>query len=199
MKTLIRFSTVKIRFLFHPFTSRKSLYVWHKWCYQPLIMLPTACSFKIPCGIQSNWRINVQSFYCNVYILLLPFTQLKTNNLFGPDENRLEQCFAANIVLYVVDYIVSIVELELACNQVKQCWTTLLTTVNSVGSKTLFNALFFRPEQVVRLFLLCIVLTCITADMSTMVISMFLELFGLGRHLCVCCHLLSNGNRLPSM
>ena len=31
MKTLIRFSTVKIRFLFHPFTSRKSLYVWHKY------------------------------------------------------------------------------------------------------------------------------------------------------------------------
>ena len=33
MKTLIRFSTVKIRFLFHPFTSRKSLYVWHKLGY----------------------------------------------------------------------------------------------------------------------------------------------------------------------
>ena len=31
--TLIRFSTVKIRFLFHPFTSRKSLYVWHKLFY----------------------------------------------------------------------------------------------------------------------------------------------------------------------
>ena len=30
MKTLIRFSTMKIRFLFYPFTSRKSLYVWHK-------------------------------------------------------------------------------------------------------------------------------------------------------------------------
>ena len=33
MKTLIRFSTVKIRFLFHPFISRKSLYVWHKNVY----------------------------------------------------------------------------------------------------------------------------------------------------------------------
>ena len=30
MKTLIRFSTVKIRFLFHSFTSRNSLYAWHK-------------------------------------------------------------------------------------------------------------------------------------------------------------------------
>ena len=33
MKTLIRFSIVKIRFLFHPFTSRKSLYVWHNTSY----------------------------------------------------------------------------------------------------------------------------------------------------------------------
>ena len=33
MKTLIHFSAAKIRFLFHPFTSRKSLYVWHKWHY----------------------------------------------------------------------------------------------------------------------------------------------------------------------
>ena len=30
MKRLIRFSRMKIRILFHPFTSRKSLYVWHK-------------------------------------------------------------------------------------------------------------------------------------------------------------------------
>ena len=33
IKTLIRFSTVKIRFLFHPFTSRKSIYVWHIYIY----------------------------------------------------------------------------------------------------------------------------------------------------------------------
>ena len=39
MKTLIRFSTVKMRFLFHPFTARKSLYVWHKLIYpEPLIL-----------------------------------------------------------------------------------------------------------------------------------------------------------------
>ena len=43
------------------------------------------------------------------------------------------------------------------------------------------------------------VLHVYVSDMSTLVISMLLELFGLGRHLCVCCHLLSNGNRLPSM
>ena len=30
MKTVIRFSTGKIRILFHRFTSGKSLYVWHR-------------------------------------------------------------------------------------------------------------------------------------------------------------------------
>ena len=53
------------------------------------------------------------------------------------------------------------------------------------------------------LYICSFVLTSIphvyTADMSTLVISMLLELFGLGRHLCICYHLLSNGNRLPSM
>ena len=33
--------------------------------------------------------------------------------------------------------------------------SVLLTTLNNVGSTTLFNAVFIRPEQVVR-FLLCI-------------------------------------------
>ena len=39
--------------------------------------------------------------------------------------------------------------------QAQQCWTILLTTLNNVGSKTLFNAVFNSPGQVVR-FWLCI-------------------------------------------
>ena len=35
-----------------------------------------------------------------------------------------------------------------------QYWTILLTTINNVGSTTLFKAVFINPEQVVR-FLLC--------------------------------------------
>ena len=38
--------------------------------------------------------------------------------------------------------------------QAQQCWTILSTTLNNVGSKTLFNAVFDCPEQVVR-FRLC--------------------------------------------
>ena len=38
--------------------------------------------------------------------------------------------------------------------QAQQCWTLLLTTLNNVGSTTLFKAVFINPEQVVR-FLLC--------------------------------------------
>ena len=39
------------------------------------------------------------------------------------------------------------------CSGSSTC-SVLLTTLNNVGSKTLFNAVFIRPEQVVR-FLLC--------------------------------------------
>ena len=38
--------------------------------------------------------------------------------------------------------------------QAQQYWTIWLTTLNNAGSKTLFNAVFNSPEQVVR-FLLC--------------------------------------------
>ena len=38
--------------------------------------------------------------------------------------------------------------------QINATCSVLLTTLNNVGSKTLFNAVFIRPEQVVR-FLLC--------------------------------------------
>ena len=55
------------------------------------------------------------------------------NNLFWPDENNIEQCFAANIVQSVVN----------SNGQVGEA-------LNNVGGKTLFNAAFIRPEQVVH-------------------------------------------------
>ena len=36
--------------------------------------------------------------------------------------------------------------------QAQQCWTILLTALNNVDRKTLFNAVFNSPEQVVRFF-----------------------------------------------
>ena len=40
-------------------------------------------------------------------------------------------------------------------NTVQRCYTcsVLLTTVNNVGIKTLFNAVFIRPEKVVHFWL----------------------------------------------
>ena len=48
----------------------------------------------------------------------------------------------------------SIVTPDCRLIQAQQCWTILLTTLNNVGSTTLFTAVFINPEQVVR-FLLC--------------------------------------------
>ena len=55
---------------------------------------------------------------CSSLWPIWPHSQ-KTNNLFWPDENRLEQCFAANIVQCCRSTIFSsIVDPELACNHV---------------------------------------------------------------------------------
>ena len=70
-------------------------------------------------------------------------TRVKTHNLFRVDENSLEQCCAAHIVTPDCGLI-----------EAQQCWTILLTTLNNVGSTTLFKVVFINPEQVVR-FLLC--------------------------------------------
>ena len=46
----------------------------------------------------------------------------------------------------------SIVESELARNQVYQCRTILLTTLNNVGTTSLFKIVFINLEQVVRFY-----------------------------------------------
>ena len=48
---------------------------------------------------------------------VFPATQQKTHNLFWPDENSIEQCFAAHIV-QVVNNTEQVDEPELACSQV---------------------------------------------------------------------------------
>ena len=54
----------------------------------------------------------------------------------------------------VVNNIVQHCYTWLQANSGSSTCSVLLTTLNNVGSKTLFNAVFIRPEQVVR-FLLC--------------------------------------------
>ena len=46
----------------------------------------------------------------------------------------------------------SIVTPDCGLIQAQQCWTILLTTLNNVGSTTLFKAVFINPEQVVRFY-----------------------------------------------
>ena len=55
----------------------------------------------------------------------------------------------------LITILFSIVTPDCKLIQAQQCWTILLTILNNVGGKTLFNALFNSPEQVVR-FLLCL-------------------------------------------
>ncbi len=68
----------------------------------------------------------------------------KKTNLFRLDENRIEQCFTAHIVQCCQQYCSALLHLI----QAQQYCSTLLTTMNNVGSKTLFNPVFINPEQV---------------------------------------------------
>ena len=63
-----------------------------------------------------------------------------------------QQCSMLSTVLF------SVVTPHRRLIQAQLCRTVLLTTLNNVGSKTLFNAVFNNPEQVVR-FLLCTLLS----------------------------------------
>ena len=60
----------------------------------------------------------------------------------------------------VVNNIVQHCYTWLQANSGSSTCSVLLTTLNNVGSKTLFNAVFIRPEQVVH-FLLCIFRGCV--------------------------------------
>ena len=64
-------------------------------------------------------------------------------------ENRMQQCCWGNIVPRLPTILNKIVQPELARNQVKQCRTILLTTLNNVAPTTLlhpvFNSFWFWP------------------------------------------------------
>ena len=68
------------------------------------------------------------------------------------NENRIEQCFAAHIVQCCQQYCSALLYLT------QQYCPILLTTMNNVGSKTLFNPVFINTEQVDH-FLPCSILT----------------------------------------
>ena len=80
----------------------------------------------------------------NVETTAAETTRLKMINLFRVDENRIEQCFAAHIVQCCQQHCSAL----LHPIQAQQYCSVLLTTMNNVGSKTLFNPVFINPEQV---------------------------------------------------
>ena len=121
-----------------------------------------ACNQKQQCWtiLLTTWNnVSSKTLFNAVFIRpeqvvrFLLCTQQKSHNLFWPDENSIEQCFAAHIVQGTI--LFNIVTPDCRLIQAQQYRTILLTTYNNVGSTTLFNVVFIRPEQVVR-FLLCI-------------------------------------------
>ena len=82
-------------------------------------------------------------------------TQQKMNNQFWPDENSIEQCFNCCLHCSRLSTILFNIVTSVAPSSGSTTCLVLLTTLNNVGSKILFNAVFIRPEQVVY-FWLCI-------------------------------------------
>ena len=72
-----------------------------------------------------------------------PITQSKTNSLFWPDENSIEQCFAAHIVQGCQQY----------CSTLSDpiAGLFMLNILNNiVYNIDIFKPVFIRPEQVVH-------------------------------------------------
>jgi hypothetical protein len=90
----------------------------------------------------------------------LPLHGKKRSGCCNIDENRIEQCFAAHIVHSCQQYWTVLLQdwtILLHPIQAQQYCSILLTSVNNVGSKTLFNPV----EQRARRFLPCTVtVTC---------------------------------------
>ena len=95
------------------------------------------------CGNDSPLQRNECSFHLRVFAT----TRKKRSGCCNTDENRIQQCFAAHIVHSCQQYWTIL----LHPIQAQQYCSILLTSVNNVGSKTLFNPV----EQRVRRFLPC--------------------------------------------
>ena len=79
-------------------------------------------------------------------------TQPKTNNLFWLDETALNNVLLPTLFKVVNNIVQHCYTLLQASSGSTTC-SVLLTTLNNVGSKILSNAVFIRPEQIVRFWL----------------------------------------------
>ena len=82
---------------------------------------------------------DVKLFMCRTWCKWAIQQKKNTNKLFWHDENSID------IVHHCYTW--------LQASSGSTTWSVLLTTLNNVGSKTLFNAIFIRSEQVVRFWL----------------------------------------------
>ena len=88
----------------------------------PVVTLPLCQKLLIKSNIKRSKKTTLQ----------------KMNNLFLPYESSIEQYFAAHIVQGYQQYCSTLLH-STTCS-------VLLTTLNNVSSKTLFNAVFIRQE-----------------------------------------------------
>ena len=72
-------------------------------------------------------------------------TAKQRTTCFGLMKTALNNVFLPTLFINVVN---NIVEPETASDQVQQCWTIYFTTLDNVGSKTLFNAVSINPQLV---------------------------------------------------
>ena len=87
------------------------------------------------------------------------YTQQKMNSHLGSMKTALNNILLPTL-FKVVNNIVQHCYSSLQASSGSTTCSVLLTTLNNVGSKTLFNAIFIRPEQVIHFWLCKSVPTC---------------------------------------
>ena len=149
---------------------------WYAWCQQSCCNLRVfSCvgfvsSALYPIFFQGTvkheWRNGLRaSDFC---VMRLMFSQRKCADsamYTAKISQSVQTCWKQHWTMFCCQHcsmlstiLFSVVTPDRRLIQVQQCWTRLLTTLNNIGSKTLFNAVFNRPEQVVR-FCLCNIFT----------------------------------------
>ena len=109
-------------------------------------LFPTALLQFCHNSLQQIWRQSVASMWRQAATCRANASDMRPVDDIPQQAGNRPAATCANLAVYYrVDTIVS---------TLWQCWTILLTTLNNVGSTTLFKAVFINPEQVVR-FLLC--------------------------------------------
>ena len=108
-------------------------------------LFPTALLQFCHNSLQQIWRQSVAAMWRQAATCRANASDMRPVDDIPQQAGNRPAATCANLAVYYrVDTIVS---------TLWQCWTILLTTLNNVGSTTLFKAVFINPEQVVRFLL----------------------------------------------